>query len=257
MKILHLILILSFTCACAAQKVAVNNADTLISYQVTKRLPLYSEQKKKLDTDIDEFLQRSKSKASEILPVIDEIDLKDPGALDSQYKRIEAFYKYISADFSVLMSLHMAKLDKIQQEEFFSNMADENRDLEKKNKRDLIKEVEERFDQFLGDLTDNQKNIIRSYDPYYQERAEKRLENRKKLYQVFKDIYAQEASPDAKAKLFQEAFVKYQNESIDSNKNVEILQKLIPTIDQSQREYFRNKASEIRELIKYYLTVNY
>src|SRR4051794_27692335 len=73
--VLYLIMLLSY--GCGAKKMAVENADTLINHQVNKHLPLYSEQRDQLKRDIDKLLDKEKPVAMDILPVIDQIDLKN------------------------------------------------------------------------------------------------------------------------------------------------------------------------------------
>lgn len=257
MRIIPFILILFLSIGCAAKKLAVDNADTLINHQITKRLPLYSTQKDELSKDVDRFLAAKKPMAEEIIPVIETIELDSTQNVESQYEKLERFYRNISRDFSQLMSKHMAKLDYKQQKEFFETLDDENRDILKKEKEDRVDQVEERFEQFLGSINSKQKQLVREYADYFQERAKHRLDYRVKLHQNFKAIYNQDASELSRASSFQEKFIEYQEASLKGNKNVEFLKKVVPTLSDSQKEYLRKQLQEVKSLLKYFVTVDY
>ncbi len=257
MRITLLFLIAFLGYGCGAKKLAVENADTLISHQVNKRLPLYSTQRDQLSKDIDTFLNKEKPVAQEILPVIDEIDLKSPEKVEADYKKLEGFFVRISKDFTNFMSQYMAKLDAKQQKDFFKNLDDENREILKKEKEDRIDSIEERFEMFMGSINSKQKQIIRDYSDYYHDRAKERLTRRVKLHDKFKAIYSHDSSEESKVKEFQEAFNEYQVESLKGNKNLEILKKVLPTVSAEQREHFRKEAQEVKDLLRYYNSIEY
>lgn len=255
MTAMFLIAILAY--GCAAKKMAVDNADTLISYQITKRIPLYSAQKDELGKDIDQFLNNTKPITKEIVPVIDEISLENLEKTDRQYKKLEDFYRRIASDFSKLMSKYLTKLDYKQQKEFFDNVESENKKIAKQEKDDRLEDIEERMEKFFGVVNDKQKQIIADYGDYFMEQSASRLERRKQLQTKFRNIFTQDASPSAKQELFHVAFEKYQDEVLSTNKNQEILKKLIPTITKPQRDHFKREAKEIKDILVYFIQVNY
>jgi hypothetical protein len=109
MKAIFVIMLLGY--GCTAKRLAVQNADTLINYQINKRLPLNSDQRDQLNRDVENFLNKEKTVAQEILPVIDEIDLKTSEKVESQYKKLEDFFLRISKDFTVYVAKYLAKLN--------------------------------------------------------------------------------------------------------------------------------------------------
>lgn len=255
MTIMFLIMLLGY--GCAAKKLAVENADTLIGHQVTKRLPLYSTQKDQLSKDIDLFLNKEKPLAMDILPVIDQIDLKSPEKFADQYNKLEVFFKRVSKDFTAFMSKYMAKLDSKQQKDLFETLDDENREILKKEKEARLDGLEDRFKMFMGSINGKQKQILRDYSDYFQNRAKERLGRRVKLHERFRTIYSGDSSETSRTVAFQEAFNDYQDKSLEGNKNLEILKKLLPTVTVEQREHFRKEAEEIKDLLRYYNSIDY
>ena len=245
---LSLLLMITLLCySCAAKKMAVQNADTLISYQVNKRLHLYSAQKDELSKDIDKFLNETKPKAQDILPIIDDLNLKDPSKLDGNYAKVESFYKNLAKNFSSIISKYLAKLDNKQQKNLFETLDDENREMLTKEKEDRIDGVEDRFETFLGSINSPQKQLVREYADYFHARAKARLDRRVNLHEKLKGIYAQDVSESSRITQIQEAIIEYQESAITGNKNLEILKKIIPTLTEEQREHFRKEAEEVKE----------
>ena len=258
MKIMLLVLICFLFTGCAAKKLAIDNADTLISHQINRRLPLYSKQKEELSKDIDKFLNDSKPLAQEIVPIVDEIDLNNDAEIEGQYNKLEAYFSEISKKFSAMMSTHIARLDKKQQKDFFDTLDEENRELLKREKDDRIDSIEERFEMFFGSINGEQKQILVEYSDYFHDRAKQRLDRRVKLHKEFREIFKEEdLSENGRVKMIQDAFVKYQNESLVGNKNLEMLKKVLPTLSKRQHEHFRKHTVEIKELLKYFLSVDY
>jgi len=257
MRFTLILLLTIFGYGCAAKKMAVDNADYLITHQIQKRIPLYSDQKTQLGKDIDVFLNQVKPDVEGVLPVIDEINLEEKDKIAPQYAKLETFFQKMSKRFSDLISVYMAKLDIKQQKEFFKNLDDENREILKLEKEKNIDQVENRMKILLGSVNSEQKQLIRENSEYFEKRAKERLDRRIELHQSFRSIYAQDISEKSRVQLFQEAFGDYQTKSYENNKNLELIQKLIPTISQKQREYFRKEAQEVKDLIKYFITIEY
>lgn len=241
---------------CGAKELVVKNADNVISYQITKRIPLYSEQKDVLKKDVDKFLNKTKPKAQDMLPVLDELNVTTPN-IDSQYKKLEAFYLDLSGDFSDMLARHMAKLDVKQQKTLFENLDQENREIKRRQSEKNLEKIEERVETILGTITKKQKEILTEYADYFQERKETRLQRRLKFHEELRQIYKGETSQDSKRVAIHDAFKKYQADALVGNKNLEIIKKMEPTLNETQREKLRLHIQEIKELVKYYMSVDY
>lgn len=257
MKYLMLLLLSCLLFACGPKKLAVKNADTLIVHQITKRVPLYSAQKDELAKDVDRFLVNKKPMVQEIVPIIDELDFKDSGRLESQYQTLETHYRKIAQDFSALMAKYLSKLDAKQQKEFISNLEDENKKIAVKVKRNPMSDIESRFKLFFDSISDSQKKLLNTYKDYFKARNELRLQNRLKLQEQIRGLTSEELSAESKQKMIQDYFTEYQKASLEDNKNVEILKKIAPTLSDEQRKYFKEEAQDIKETLKYFISVDY
>lgn len=255
MKVLILYVFMLFLAACGAQKLAVDYADTLLTHQISKRIPMDSKRKQELSKDVDKLLSELKPTAKELIPVIEQIEI-DKNKVPLQYKKLENYYLKIANRFSLLIAKYMARLDVKQQKDFFENLEDENKKIAKKDKGEMLENLEDRIEHFIGPLSGPQKNILKDYGDYFYSRNSERLESRKKLHQNFKPVFASGVDK-TKLETFHEMLVKYQQSSIAGNKNLEIIQKFVATLSPAQKEHFRKEIKILKELLSYYLTVEY
>lgn len=254
MKTIVFLMLLLLGHGCALKKFAIDHADNLITHQVTKRLPLKTEQEQQLDRDVDLFLNDSKPMAREILKILKELSFETPEKLEDQYSQLEKDYLRIATDFSAMISRPMARLDKDQQKAFFKKLKEDQQRVEKQqNDDEREKRFQERFNFFLGSMNSSQEKLLVEYNDYFKERSRLRLSRRKDLRESLKTIFEKETTSEEKEKLITEAFKHYQKESLTGNKNLEMIKKLIPTLSSKQIDHFKQKKKEIQELLEYFI----
>lgn len=258
MKQVLLMLSLLTLFACAAKKLAVKHADTFISNAVEKRLPLYSEQKLKLGKDIDQFLMQKKSTAEELLPVFDQIHLEKPEQFDELYEKMISAYRGIALDFSRILAKYIADLNKEQQEKFFKKLATENKEMSQKKPSERTSDMRRKIEKLTGSLSEKQEKLISEQEAYFTKKAELRLQRRLRLHEKIKAILNGKTSNDSKRDELVESFQSFQEESIDSSReNIPLIKKFISTLTIKQKETFRGKLAELKEIIGYYLETDY
>lgn len=252
LKMLILIMATFTLFGCTAKKMAIDNADSLIAYQVSKDLPLNTSQKDQLKKNIKTFLNTLKPQAKSFQEALNKFDPGNLETLDSTYKELEEGYLKIAHDFSKILAESMASFDKTQQSKYLENQ---------KNKTSKIKKskskIKERLEYFIGKMTEEQHNLIAAYSGYFAERAEARINRRVKLQETFKTLFEQNLSQTEKEKLMHEAFVSYQKESLTGNKNLEMLRALLPTLNEHQMKHLNNRKKEIIDLLKYFAQREY
>ncbi len=256
-KLGPLLLLCFFLSGCAAKKLIVQNADFFLSREVSKRLPLSSDQKDKLAQEVDQFLEKSKPQAQELIPLIAKISFAHTEKFPSIYEELLGHYQKLADDFTGIISRHLASLTKDGQGAFFNILEDEDQKLSDIKKDKQIEKVAERFDRFLGSVNAPQKQLIQEYGDYFENRAQKRLERRKRLQLKFREIFQSGNDLESKSRSFQEAFKKYQVESFEGNKNLEILQRILPTLTPDQKEHFLKHLEDLKEMLKIYLSTEY
>lgn len=243
--------------ACAGKSLVVRNADTLLEYQVEKRIPLYSAQKKALDKDIKKFLNENRQEAQELLPVVDELSLDESKKLEGQYRKLAALYERISAGFTKLLAPYLSALDQKQQREFFQTIEEENRLLASRDPEERKHKYRERFKTFFGSITEPQRQLMTDLQPDFEESNRKRLAHRKVLLTKFHEIFDNDLSANARKQEIQDAFASYHQTAHDHERNISLLKRLLPTLTNNQKEFFRKRMAEVKEIIKLYLDADY
>jgi len=250
MEVIKIFLVLTLISSCAAKKLAIKNADTLIEYQLEKRLPLYSKQEDDLSKDVDKLLQQLKPRARELLTHADKLA---PNDFESQYVELNHLFKKVSIQFSHLLSKYMAILDQKQEKEFLDNLKNENLELIIKGPKDFT----DRFQVFFGDPNSKQEELYKEYRPYFKLRFEEKVLRRKKLREKFMVIYHEENDPARRQRKFIDAFTDFQMGPYKNEKAQEILQKLIPTLSNEQKDHFKKAVAEFKDLINLFIRTEY
>jgi hypothetical protein len=257
MKLTTIVMVGVLSVGCAAKKLAVSNADILVERQITKRLPLTASQKKDLSKDVKTFLKDHKPMAEKAIPVVDEITKVDVENVEIHYDKLLDIYRKISSDFSTLLAQQMVKLGSNQQKDFFENLAEENMQIARRNPKERLDDIYDRFETFFGTITGKQKIIFKENKEYFNKQQGERVNRRSKLHESFKEIYLAEISPEEKVKKIEAAFEQYREAAHNKEKNLEIIKEIIPTLTESQKEKFRKNNKEIKELLRYYLTIDF
>lgn len=257
MKMLLLLSLILFQ-ACAAKKLAVDHADTFIETSVEKRLPLTSSQKKELSKDVDKFLEQNKEVGRNVLPLIDQINLEDPSQLDDLYDKFLAHYKTIAHSFSQILAKHLARLDAYQQKKLFEKLSDENKEMKRKEAIDRAKGLESKVEKLVGNLSEGQTKFFSDNANHLQQKAEAKLERRKELQTKLKEILSQDLSTESKQNQIQELLANYQEKGVEfSRTNLPLIKQFIPSLTPKQKETFRQKMRDVKEMIGYYLEADY
>lgn len=256
-QVFWLMILQFFYTACAGKTLLVKNADNLLEHQVVKRIPLYTAQREKLDADIKKFLNEKRNSAPEILPVVDEITLDHADKLDTQYRKIAKVYDQLALDFTAIIAKYMGPLDSKQQKDFFKTLEEENRKLASTDKEDRMEKIQGNFRTFFGSIDEKQKQLLVDMQTEFESNNQSKLERREVLFQKLKEIYKGELSPASTSRQILETFISYQKNAHNHDKNVQMLQKILPTINPRQKEFFRKRVAEVKEVLKLYLETDY
>lgn len=258
MRVCFLILSLLLLYSCAAKKFAVKHADTYITHSVEKKLPLNTTQEKELAKDVDQFLMQKKMAAQEILPLIDKMDPEKPTLFNEIYDSILTSYRGIAKDFSELLAKYIVELDERQQKIFFQRLAE---DLETKKEKDVderLSDTKRKVERLIGSLSADQEKFLKERKTYFQKKGSLHLERKEKLHGRLETILNQDSSPKTKRELVVEAFMQYQDDGILSSKeNIAIIKDFVPSLTLKQKEYFRQRIQDLKEIIGYYLEAQY
>lgn len=253
MKPYFSLLILLLISSCAAKKLAVRQADNLIQYQIEKKIPLYTAQKEKLGRDIDKILLELKPEIKKLIPLLKEMPIESPEKVEGHYVIVDQIYQRIETDFTALLATHISSLDKKQQRDFLKTMENDTKEIEDRSETRKKETFERNLKMLLGSVTEKQKDILKSYDAYFQKRATSRINGRKNLETNIAKIFEAEMNREA----ILQAFKEYQAERKKDLQITTILKDFIPTLTAEQKVHLKEKFEEAETLIMEFLKTSY
>lgn len=242
--------------SCATQKLAARNADFIIDRQLTKRIPLDSEQRTVLSRDVKRFLNTEKSVVKQAMPLINQFQ-ENPERLSVLYHEFSKIYQNIAFDFSKLVCDHLIELDKKQQKEFFKILKEENIKIAETKPQTNLDLIKTRFEDLTGDITKVQKTIIEEYKVYFHERTKIRIQNRERLATRMEEIFAMSINRKEKKEHLLSAFKEFQDHSFKGLRYDEIIEKILPTLSSIQKKNLKQKAQDLKSILNYYLETDY
>lgn len=243
--------------SCTGKNFIIKNADLIIEMQISKRIPLYNKQEKELEIDINQFLNDSKLTITNIIPIINELKKTESFDVDKYYPQFQKLYIEFAYRFSKLVAKHLSQLDKKQQKEFYEGLSREKNDMLKIDKSKRMERIEKNFKFVVGTIKDNQKKIIQYYAKDFYESYKKKINRREKLHLKLKNIFNMDINQQRRQALIREAFNTYLDDSLVENRNIQFLKQLIPTFTSEQKEHIRNNLEELKEILKYFISVKY
>jgi hypothetical protein len=243
---------------CAAKKLVIRNADTMIEMAVTKRITVAGPgQRKELARDIDQLLNQYKAEARSLLPVVDELDLQSAEKTEKHYLAISGIYLQGAREFTGMLAKHLARLDSQGQKHFFNQLEKENKEIEKKELKERSKDFGDRLRWFFGTVTQQQKDLLASYNPYFKERVQQRLSMRRELAAKIKEAFAKEAAVETRQATLHGLLMDFQTTRLDDATNLEIIKKFRATLTEDQHKHFQGQREEVKELIHYFMQMDY
>jgi hypothetical protein len=259
MRIFILIMSLFFLYSCAAKKFAVRHADTYITHSIEKKLPLNKQQEKLLAKDVDHFLMQKKIVAQEMMPLIDKIDPEKPTLFDEIYDSFLGSYRSIAKDFSGILAKYIVDLNPSQQKVFFRRLSEDLDSKKEKDSQERLSDMTRKIEKLVGPLSKDQEKFLNDHSSYFQKKGMLQIKRKEQLHQRLNSILTQDSPlTDTKKDLVVEAFMSYQDESILSSKeNISLVKEFIPTLSLKQKEIFRERVKDLKEIIGYYLEAQY
>ncbi len=156
------------------------------------------------------------------------------------------------------LAKHIASLDASQQKKFFEKLADENESMLQKKNSAKVEQMEDKVEKLIGSLNKQQEKFFDDHQSYIGQKSKARLDRREKLHGQLKTILKQEPDVAIKQSKIEEVFATYQSESIEASySNLPLIKEFLPSMSAQQKEYFRARVQDLKEMINYYIEAEY
>jgi len=229
------------------------NLHFFIVSRIDKNLGLYGEQEIEVKADILKLLRDEVQIAKDISKDIQKLE---PKAFDSMkgFELLRSYYKEIGGDVNLIMAKQIAKFDEKQVKRFFEINEEKNEEIEDRIKEREADDYYRRYEFFLGDLNQKQKDLIFKNVNLFKSLSKQRLQNRLSTQSKMKDIFKNKNQAQR-----QNQILALFNENMslplsgERKKAIQLFGEIVSLMDAKQIEHFAEKRHEWIEWLDYYI----
>jgi hypothetical protein len=243
--------------SCGLKKLVVKNLDTFLNYQISKHIPLNTQEKEQVKKDVGALLNDSKAEGANLLKIIKTLNIEDKQNIATKYEEIKGVYEVLSAKFIQLISKTLASLNQEQTINFLKIQNQELKKLELKVKKKDTTAISKGIKTIIGDLTETQEKILKEYEPFFLQKYSDRLQRRIKTIEDIKMILTKSLPSNEKEKALLNILSLNHRKSMDEEKYLEIILKFQPTLTEKQKSHFNQHKLDIEEMIDYFILTKY
>lgn len=258
-KILALFLSLQLFTSCGLKALVIPNLDWLLKRKLASELSLNSEQKKQLKEDIKVFLEDRKGQAQRLSKKIKKLPLEKLNATKLSEEFFVEYKDFLKA-FLPLYSKYLAQLEKEQLKDLEETFAEKNREIKERVDDFDIDRTLDRYQEFFGDLSPKQIEILKANADNFQAVAKERLERRRVYQKSLLKILSTYLPANTKKKQIESLSWDYntkRSQSAALKLNTQTTQAVFDLIDKRQRQHLEDKLADIQSWIGRFLEENY
>ncbi|TNF28847.1 MAG: hypothetical protein EP319_08130 [Deltaproteobacteria bacterium] len=239
--------------ACSFKSLVMPNLDYFIVSRIDKNLGLYGEQEDQVKNEIQKLLKDN----VEMAKLFREDILKlDPENLDPAkgYETLKSRYITLSEQVSAIMAKQIAHFDEKQIKQFFEINRDKNEELQERIKEIEIKDYYGRYEFFLGELNQKQKDLLKSKLSLFKDLSRERLQNRLETQNKMQDIFRLQDKKQKEKEIYA-LFLSASTMPSTPNRRqaIQLFGEILRLLDSTQIKYFEEKRQEWVEWLDYYI----
>jgi len=238
---------------CSFKSLVLPNLSFIIADRVDSTLHLYNEQEYEVRDAIKRLLTEEKERFRKIQNYFNAINIQN---VDEQkgYQFFADNYYAIALKVNRILAKQMARLDKNQLKKFKKTIEEDNEEVRKRASEKKPKDFYKRYSYFFGELTENQKEMIKKNMFLFRNLAKRRMEERLKTQ---KDLDRILKLGDVAKK--EESIIKLFDKNADRSKltperkkSMQQFKNFVNSLTPSQVEHFHKKRIEIDKWFEAY-----
>lgn len=253
MKNLLLVFTLSFLSACSFKSLVMPNLHFFIVSRIDKNLGLYGEQEDEVKNEIQKLLRDEVDTAKVILEDIKKLEPKNFDSLGG-YELLRTRYVTISEQVSAIMAKQIAKFDEKQIKQFYQINKEKNEEIEERIKEREADDYYGRYEFFLGDLNQKQKDLIKKNVTLFKNLSAQRLKNRLQTQNKMQDLFRLN-DPKQREKEIYALFLGSSTMPMTPERKqaIQLFGEIVSLMDKEQIQHFNEKRQEWVEWLEYYI----
>lgn len=229
------------------------NLHFFIVSRIDKNLGLYGEQEIEVKADILKLLKEEVSVAKGISNDLQDLNPKSFNP-DKKYEVLQSYYKQIGSKVNIILAKQIAKFDDKQIKKFFKISRKRNDEIEENIKDRETEDYYDRYEFFLDDLNQKQKDLIAKNIGLFKKLSKQRLENRLSTQAEMKVLFKIKDINERQTKIL-ELFSKRMSLPMTKERKqaISLFGDIIKSMDSEQIKYFREKQQSWLEWLDYYI----
>lgn len=258
---LKLILLVFLITGCSLGSFLVGKLDSYLAMKTADRLHLYTKQETQLELDIEALFNRVKPQMKIIHHNLKEInDQKKLHVSKDQLNRVKLAFKPMFNDMALLLAKYVGQMTEKQSTKFLNDLKKRNEKAKKKlTIKRSIKKVPPKFEEFFGELTEEQHDLIKNQIQPFFNWKEQRYRTNIKMHNDLSAIgFGNDRAELVKKsyqKVIQGTFVNIDEGNLD--KIVDLINQLLATLKKKQIEHLKDKLELSIEIIDKFIQTKY
>lgn len=248
--------------SCSVATLVIGKLDYFITKEISTTLDLYYRQNEQLEKDVEKWLNHLQPVAEQFLTKFKTYQRKvkaddiNKVMIEKEAKDIITLYKQVVRSIAPILGKYMATLNEAQQKHLFKKIEEKTKDFAERVEKKKIKHSYERYQNYFGKLTNEQKQLFKDKKEYFFSNRQERLDLRYDFAEKLRKAFRQKKDADAFSKLIED----YLTSGLKS-KNIQvhtsILFKFLQGLTSSQKEKFDEKMDLFIKVTQKFLETTY
>ncbi len=253
MKNFLIIFTLFVLSACSFKSLVIPNLHFLIVSRIDKNLGLYGEQEIVVRKEIISLLKSNTDLARQIISDLENIKLNE---FDSHkgYKLLRERYLVIANRVSAIMAKQIALFDDKQIKRFYEINEEKNEDIQESIDEREVKDFYKRYEFFLGDLNQKQKELVKENFEVFKVLSKQRLKNRINTQNELKEAFKIKDINEKEKAIFN---IFERSSSLPMSKErsqvISLFGEIVKAMDKEQINHFNEKRVEWIGWLNYFI----
>ncbi|MCO4755171.1 MAG: hypothetical protein KC478_11870 [Bacteriovoracaceae bacterium] len=238
---------------CSFKSLVLPNLSFIIADRIDSTLHLYNEQEYEVRDAFKKLLTEEKDRFKKIQTYFNAINIQEVDEKKG-YQFFADNYLAIALKVNRILAKQMARLDKNQIEKYRKTLLEDNEDVLKRANEKKPKDFYKRYSYFFGDLTEDQKALIKKNMSLFRELAKRRMDERLRTQKELDKVLVLE-DVNQKEKLIIRLFDQNADRSkLTSERKKSMIQfkTFVKTLTPKQVKYFQKKRKDIDKWFEAY-----
>ena len=257
-QILALPVLLFVLSGCGIKTFVIPNLGSLVTQRLNGYFDLGSQEKKQLKSEVNQFLESSKTEFMKLKTRLEKMDIKTAD-MKKEFQFFGETYFELAKKFSPILATEIVKLNGEKKEEFYKSLQEKNEEIQEKSQKRDLDHYKKRYEFFFGDLDEKQLLMVKKSLPLLKNLGKQRLIRRKTTQEQMKNVLVNSPNESRVADMTKIFVESSDRRRPDSNREAiaNNIQALVDTLSDEQMASFNKRRLQIIDYLQSFLDNSY